>query len=337
MAVEHSAQRPARFDFKSRRPQEAHSVMASFFEPQFRLDVENRDGFHFRLQHLRCGPGVSVSRLAFHADVFVEIDRVNAYMVQMPLAGRNDLRLGGERGTRHLLNNRLFSVIGPERSLRQRRSPDCDMVLVRFSAAHLAGCLAAHVGDGAAGDDFDQIEFAVEMPVRGLSSSPWARLTSYLVGELDKASGLLASPLAAAQAGQLLMSSLLLHQPHNYAALVRSPAAQCTPRLVREAEDFLECNAADAITVDDVARHLGISTRSLFAGFRRHLGVTPMRRLKDIRLAHVREDLLAANGDAVTVVATRWGFTHLGKFSSEYRARYGELPSETLKAASSRR
>jgi AraC-like DNA-binding protein len=335
--MELSRQRPARLDFKSRRPQEAHSVIAGFFEPQFRLDVANRAGFHFRLQHFPCGPGISVSRLAFHADVMVEIDRVDAYMVQMPLAGRNDLQLGGAGGTRHVLNNRLFSVIGPERSLRQQRSPDCEMVLVRFSAEHLANCLAAHVGERASGQDFAQLEFAVEMPVRGLSSSPWARLTSYLLSELDKPSCLFASPLAAAQAGQLLMSSLLLQQPHTHSALLRRPADHCAPHVVREADDFLQSHAADAITVDDLAQHVGVSTRSVFAGFRRHLGVTPMRRLKDIRLARVREDLLSAKGAAVTAIAMRWGFTHLGKFSNDYRARYGELPSETLKAAKTSR
>jgi AraC-like DNA-binding protein len=322
-----------RFDFKSRRPQEAHSVMASFFEPKFRLDVANRAGFDFRLQHFRCGPGVSVSRVAFNADVMVEIERVNAYMVQMPLAGRNDLRLGGEGGTRHVLSNRLFAVIGPERSLRQQRSPDCEMVLVRFSAPHLAECLAAHVGDGAGMADFSDVEFAVEMPGQGLASAPWSRLTSYLLGELDKGSSLFHSPLAAAQAGQLLMSSLLLQQPHSHSSLLRRPTDHCAPHLIHEADDFLQSNAAEAITVDDLARHLGISTRSVFAGFRRHLGVTPMRRLKDIRLARVREELLSANCTVVTPVAMRWGFIHLGKFSNDYRARYGELPSETLKAA----
>jgi AraC-like DNA-binding protein len=335
--VEPSHQRPARFDFKSRRPQDAHSVMASFFEPQFRLDVTSRAGFDFRLHHLPCGPGVSVSRVAFHADVMVEIDRVNAYMVQMPLAGHNDLRLGGVDGTRHLLNRRLFSVIGPERSLRQRRSPDCEMVLVRFSAPHVASSLAAHVGDGAAAEDFHGIEFTIEMPMDGTSSSPWARLTSYVLGELDKAGSLFVSPLAAAQAGELLMSSLLLHQPHNHSHLLRRAPEHCAPHQVREADDFLQSHAAGPVTVDDLARHLGISTRSVFGGFRRHLGVTPMRRLKDIRLARAREDLLSARGDAVTTIAMRWGFSHLGKFSSDYRARYGELPSETLKAAKSAR
>jgi AraC-like DNA-binding protein len=44
-------------------------------------------------------------------------------------------------------------------------------------------------------------------------------------------------------------------------------------------------------------------------------------------------DELTDNGDShssVSNVAHRWGFVHLGRFSSAYRRRYGELPSQTL-------
>jgi AraC-like DNA-binding protein len=35
----------------------------------------------------------------------------------------------------------------------------------------------------------------------------------------------------------------------------------------------------------------------------------------------------------VTDVALRWGFLELGRFSVQYRQRFGEAPSETLKKA----
>ena len=34
--------------------------------------------------------------------------------------------------------------------------------------------------------------------------------------------------------------------------------------------------------------------------------------------------------ETVTAIALRWGFTHLARFSGQYRARFGELPSQTL-------
>jgi AraC-like DNA-binding protein len=32
----------------------------------------------------------------------------------------------------------------------------------------------------------------------------------------------------------------------------------------------------------------------------------------------------------VTAVAFRWGFSHLGHFTTDYKRRFGETPSETL-------
>ena len=35
----------------------------------------------------------------------------------------------------------------------------------------------------------------------------------------------------------------------------------------------------------------------------------------------------------VTTVAMRFGFVHLGRFAAEYRRMFGEIPSETRRAA----
>jgi AraC-like DNA-binding protein len=50
-------------------------------------------------------------------------------------------------------------------------------------------------------------------------------------------------------------------------------------------------------------------------------------------LIHVRKTLRDSSGIArnVTEVALDYGFMHLGRFSSEYKKMFGELPSATLK------
>ena len=56
-----------------------------------------------------------------------------------------------------------------------------------------------------------------------------------------------------------------------------------------------------------------------------------MQYLKRTRLLRVYRDLRYAQpGIRVTDVASRWGFTQLGWFSSKYRKEFGELPSDTL-------
>jgi transcriptional regulator GlxA family with amidase domain len=72
--------------------------------------------------------------------------------------------------------------------------------------------------------------------------------------------------------------------------------------------------------------------RSLYAGFKRYKGVSPMLALKNRRLESARDDLLRADpADSVTSIALKWGFEHLGNFSRDYFRRFGEHPSETLR------
>ena len=62
------------------------------------------------------------------------------------------------------------------------------------------------------------------------------------------------------------------------------------------------------------------------------LGRSPQAVLRDIRFEAARRELLQGSPDTkVMDVALRCGLPHLGRFSVEYRRRYGETPSQTLK------
>jgi transcriptional regulator GlxA family with amidase domain len=41
---------------------------------------------------------------------------------------------------------------------------------------------------------------------------------------------------------------------------------------------------------------------------------------------------MSGDSNHVAGVALRWGFAHMGRFSNEYKQRYGESPSKTLRA-----
>jgi transcriptional regulator, AraC family len=60
--------------------------------------------------------------------------------------------------------------------------------------------------------------------------------------------------------------------------------------------------------------------------------VTPKLFIKQSKLKSLREELVSGKAVRnVTEVALDYGFTHLGRFSSDYRKMFGELPSETLR------
>jgi transcriptional regulator GlxA family with amidase domain len=109
-----------------------------------------------------------------------------------------------------------------------------------------------------------------------------------------------------------------------------SPLASLIAQLGRDLQE----GAVPVAGVADLARAAGVSVRTVYRASARHLGGPPMTRLRDSRLEHVRRRLLeAAPGETVTSVAMEWGFLHLGRFSSLYRRRFGELPSQTLRRA----
>jgi transcriptional regulator GlxA family with amidase domain len=84
--------------------------------------------------------------------------------------------------------------------------------------------------------------------------------------------------------------------------------------------------------VSDVAASCRIGVRALDRGFKKHLGVSPLQYMLDLRLQGVHDDLIAQrHGKTVTDVAIYWGFSNLGVFAARYRERFGELPSETLR------
>lgn len=109
-------------------------------------------------------------------------------------------------------------------------------------------------------------------------------------------------------------------------------APEADAALLREARRLLQRDPPPPL--DEVAARLGVSVRWLHAAFRRRLGLPPARYGQTQRLAWARRELRAAQGrTSVTDVALRYGFAHFGRFAQAYRRQFGELPSQTLRAA----
>src|SRR5712664_2838170 len=112
----------------------------------------------------------------------------------------------------------------------------------------------------------------------------------------------------------------------------RPSSKSLLPRGVRRALDPMRANVGRDWSVTELAGVAGVSSRTLQRQFRIFLGKAPRAALRDIRFDSARRELLRRLSDAkVTDVALRYGLAHCGRFSVEYRRRYGETPSQTLK------
>ncbi|WP_051711261.1 AraC family transcriptional regulator [Streptomyces sp. NRRL S-350] len=144
----------------------------------------------------------------------------------------------------------------------------------------------------------------------------------------------LRSPLGTGHFERLLVDGLLDAQAHSLTRSTVDRGPALLPSALRRAVDFCAEHADEAVSVADIARAARVSLRTLREGFRRHLDTTPLAYLRRVRLDRAHHDLLAiADGRAsgtVTEIACRWGFTHLGRFSADYRRAYGRSPSEAL-------
>jgi AraC-like DNA-binding protein/tetratricopeptide (TPR) repeat protein len=115
-------------------------------------------------------------------------------------------------------------------------------------------------------------------------------------------------------------------------ALQNASGAAPLPRGVRRVLDAMRANAECDWSVAELAEIAGVSSRTLQRQFRVFLGKAPRAALRDIRFDCARRALLQGVPDAkVMDVALGAGFPHFGRFAVEYRRRYGETPSRTVK------
>jgi transcriptional regulator GlxA family with amidase domain len=109
-------------------------------------------------------------------------------------------------------------------------------------------------------------------------------------------------------------------------------ADQSRAHRLRSVIEFMERNADASLSPRALARAGYMSVRTLHTAFAKELGTSVMAYLRAIRLERVRDDLLHGGPHRnVTEVAMRWGFSHPSRFAQQYRDRFGELPSQTLR------
>ena len=104
-------------------------------------------------------------------------------------------------------------------------------------------------------------------------------------------------------------------------------------------QEFIEEHYAGALRIEDLCRVTGVGVRTLQRAFRDYFDLSITDYIKTVRLDAAHRDLLTANPVecSVTETALRHGFAHLGRFSVEFRRRFGESPSVTLAARADRK
>jgi AraC-like DNA-binding protein len=103
--------------------------------------------------------------------------------------------------------------------------------------------------------------------------------------------------------------------------------------IMRRFRRLAEEKPDEALFIPEVCAAIGVSERTLRTCCQELLGVSPKQYLLLRRMHLVRRGLRESTPIATTVteIATQFGFWQFGRFASDYRSLFGELPSATLR------
>ncbi|MDD2054718.1 AraC family transcriptional regulator [Pseudomonas putida] len=278
------------------------------------------------MHHVRHGR-LSLSRLEYGAPVTIDPGRLeNFFLIQIPTHGCAQINCDGVRFTSSTL---CASIISPDTPVSMCWEADAPQLALRLDREEVEKHCAHHLGHRLDTPLRFTPTFALDTP----GAAYFLQLLATLMDALAFDAHPIHNPLVLKQFEATLINALIYGQPNNLQSPLHSVQAsrRISPYFVRRTEEFILAHVHDPLSIEQLAEHAGVSVRTLFSGFREFRDTSPMAFLRDVRLEQVHLELRQPGNDSVTDIALKWGFAHLGRFSQEYRKRYGELPSATLR------
>ena len=309
--------------------EEFEATMSGLLRP-CRITGRARERYGTEIRHVRMRQlGLTLVRLGGRARVAVERHGSLA-LLQIPLAG--SFASHAPRGdARVYAAGQAAELVAPSCPLDLEFAPATRMLILDVTAGSAAlpglraGLAEAPHRDGA-------------VCLSGPAGGALARLSGYLLGEIEAdPEGFPGSALAERLEEALLTAMEAALAPTRPAPAAAVPRSSAVPHYVARAERFMADNLDQPLTLEDIAAAAGTSARTLHRVFRTVRGDTPLGVLKALRLERVHGELAsgrAGKGD-IARLALGAGFNHLGLFAAAYRARFGVLPSTTVRGARS--
>jgi AraC-like DNA-binding protein len=295
---------------------------------QFHLELSPRDAG--RLDARFNGvymPGMYLGYIHYGPSVSVRATTRDDYWLQLPLTGQLEVA-NAKRGV--ICDTRRAAIASPCRNdyYLVRSDEGCGGIRVSFFKSELLACLASLLGE----EPRVPLEFAPEIDVSSGYGRSLAQYLMMAVRDIDNAGTMPWNSAIMTAFEQFIMTMVLTVQPHNYSAALRRLDTPLAPRDVKRAIDYMHANLDASITITEIIAVAGVPGRTLFKHFRDFKGMSPMQYLRNARFDRVRRALLLGEpAEGITQIAMEAGFLHLGRFAVDYRRRFGESPSDTLR------
>ncbi len=258
---------------------------------------------------------LDLCRISYGAPVRVTSPALETvYHLQILLHGHCRSRTRGEE---QIYRPGEILLINPDDPVDLTYSADCEKFIVKVPVRLIENaCLEQHWTLPQQG-----IRFAAErQQLRTMGG--FVQLLGLICHEAENAAGADVQGLY-----ERIVASKLLE-------LVGSNVLRVIPKLegnggFEVVRQFIEEHLTEDISIEQLMAVARVSERTLYTLFERQVGLAPGEFLRQRRLERVHAVLQLATARSVTEVALDHGFLHLGRFSSAYRTRFGELPSQT--------
>ncbi|MFJ8782054.1 MULTISPECIES: AraC family transcriptional regulator [unclassified Streptomyces] len=304
---------------------EAQTRVAASYCPH-ELTVTRRPGEFHAVQTEALLGEVAVHQLSYGADVEVEPTPLgNWVLVSTPLRGALTIRSGR---TERMLTVGDSMAIDPYRPFALSWEEGCRLQTVR-----LPRHLVDEAGESAGLASGGTVRFGLGGPLTPAAARSWLAVVALLRHEATEQGEFTRHPLLTSQLNRMLAAALVGTHPVVDTDEGGRPGS-VLPRGLRKVMELVEREPEAELSMAVLAAAAALSPRTLQEGFRRHLDMTPMEFVRDVRMARAHEALAQADphsGTNVAHIAYQWGFANLGRFARDYRRRYGQLPSTTLR------
>lgn len=286
------------------------------------LEVPRPRDLAFRHEGTALG-NVALGVIEYSTRVNIRIDDLaHSYSISLPLTGEQHIE---DKRYEFASDARMGTIISPHQPIHLNIGDDCRKQLVRLSREVVHHRLGQLLGRKVTAP----VIFDPRMPLEGHLGG-WWKTVVHLQDLLNAEGSMCDLPEVWGNFENSLITGLLYAQPHNYSEELIG-RQQERPGYLDQLEAMMHESLDQPLTLLDLEKASGVSRERLYQDFHDHFGTAPIAHFRNLRFDWVKRRLEHAGPrESVSSIAMDCGFLQLGRFSRDYRARFGERPSQVI-------
>ena len=270
---------------------------------------------------------ITIVYLTFGSNISIEPAKTDQFFIIQTTLDGTSTTINGERKVTTERND--IVIIDPSFPTRISFTPGCAHLVLKVERkileSKLKNLLNQHISE--------PLKFHELLVNNDVSKKSWIDTINFLCAFYEKPYSARLTAKSIVQSHVDMVTSTLLNiQRHNYYDQLNDEKSAATPRHVRRACDYIERNIRQKITLTELCNEVGVTQRTLQTGFKKYLGQSPTEFIRNRRLHYIHAALSESDGKTnVSRIMWEFGINNPGLWANIYKERYGCYPSESIK------